>query len=82
VVDNLLDFFDSVLINDFLFDNFHGLNSRYFDLNLDNLLNSLRHLNNLLDDLDYRNWLLDSDFNDFWDRFNMVDDFSGISVLN
>ena len=82
VVHNLLYFLNSVLINDLLSDDFNGLDSWDFDLHLDYFLDSLWNLNDFLDDLNDRNWLLDSDLNNFWDVFNVVDNFSGVSVLN
>ncbi len=82
VVDDLLDFLNSVLINDLLSDDLNGLHSWDFDLDLDYFLDCLWNLDDLLDDLNDWNWFLNSDLNDFWDVFNVVHDFSGVSVLN
>lgn len=82
VVNHLVDLFDSVLVNDFFSDYLNNLNSRHLDLNLHYFLNSLWNFHNLFNHLNDRNWLLDFNFDNFWNRFDVVDNLSSVSVLN
>ena len=53
VVNNFLNFFYPISVNDFLLDDFNFLDGRYFNLDLDNLFNSLRYFNYLFSVLRY-----------------------------
>jgi hypothetical protein len=82
VINNLLDFFDSVLVDNLFPNDFNDLNSGYLNLDLNDLFDSLWNFNNLFNDLNDRNWLFDSDLNNFWNRFNVVNNFSSVSVFD
>ena len=51
-------------------------------MDLDDLLNGLRNFNDLFDSLDHWNWLLNDDLNDLGNVLDVVDNLSGVSVLN
>lgn len=78
MVHNLLNFLNSVLINNFFFNNFDLFDSRYFNFHLDNLFNDSWNFNNFFYCLNKRDWSVNRNFNDFRDFLNMVDNFSGI----
>ena len=82
VVNNFLNFFYPISVHDFLLDDFNFLDGRYFNLDLDNLFNSLRYFNYLFDGLDDSNWLFNDNFNDFRHVDDLVDCLFSTSPLN
>lgn len=82
VVHNLFNFFYSISVNDFLFNNSNLFYSRDFNLYLDNLLDSLWYFDNLLNSLDDWYWFFNNNLNNFRDIHDLVDSFFGTSPLN
>ena len=78
MVHDPFDFFDSVLIDNLLFNDFNLFNGGNFDFDFDDLFNDSGYFNNLFDGLDKRDWLFNVNFNNFWNFLNVVDNFSSI----
>lgn len=79
---NLLNLFNSLFYDDFLSNNFYFLNSCFDMNNLNNFLNNLRNLNYSFNNLYNRDRLLNNSFYNLMLNFNMIQNFSCITIFN
>ena len=82
VVHNFLNLLYSILIDNFLLDNFHFFDCGSFNLNLNDFLNDLWNFNNFFDCLDHRNWFLNNNLNNFRNTYNLVHCLPCILILD
>ena len=82
VVNNFLDFFNSVYVDNLLFDHSDLSDCGNLNMDLDDLFNNLDNFHNSFVVLDDWNRLFDDHFNDFGVSFYVVHDFSGWKMLD
>lgn len=78
MVNNPFNFFNSVLEDNFFFDNLNFFDGWNLDFNFDYLFDNSRYFNNLLDSLNKRDRLFDTNLNNFWDFLDMIYNFSSV----
>jgi hypothetical protein len=81
MIDNFLNLFYSVLIDNLLSNYLDDFDCWDLDLNLNDFLDHFWNLNNFLNCLNNWDYFLNFDFNNLWNIFNMIDNLSSISVL-
>lgn len=81
-IDDLLNFFNAIYIDNFFFDHLNFLNCWLLDLDLDYLFNNFWNLNNFFYCLNDGDYLFDDDLYNLREFNDMVNNFSCISVLD
>jgi len=82
MVDNLLNFFYPIPVDNFFFNNFNLSDCWHFNLDLHYFLDGFWYFNDLFHCLYNRNWSLDYDFNYFRKSNNLIHNFSGVAIFN